>query len=322
MNAWLRERVLFDRLGLCFLILLLAACSAETSIEPPLLQPTPPPNQALHLFGFVGVACGEDYSDEVADFTNVATTCAPDPSVGELVANQLDTFEQRGLRALLNVEGLFFVEAPTAPLAPYGGPRLVLRDDYRHRWEELVKRAGLAERRHALAAVFVADEPTWRGISPEDLSTAYAAVRSTFPDLSLLLVEAYPVLDQLVIPPAVDWVAFDRYGVLDPANDAEYLADLALLKAQRSRPDQQIILIMETQWLLTYAEFGIPPKAMAGVAESYYRLANRDAAVIGLVGYLWPGGLNARGQLGARDLPESVRAAYRRIGEEIIQRTP
>ncbi|RME50298.1 MAG: hypothetical protein D6790_21405 [Caldilineae bacterium] len=229
-------------------------------------------------------------------------------------------FERRGLRALLNAEGVFFEEDPTAPAAPYGGPPLVLRDDYRSRWEDLVAEARLVGQRATLAAVFVADEPTWRGIAPGDLAAAYAVVEATLPDVPLLLIEAYPVLAQLQVPRSVDWVAFDRYGVLDPENDPAYLVDLCTLKDRRSRPDQRVVLVMEAQWLPEYGYFGVQPEAMASVAESYYRLANRDPSVIGMVGYLWPSELDAPGQLGARDLPESVRAVYRQIGREIIQR--
>lgn len=281
--------------------------------------PTPPSKLSLQLFGFVGVACGVDYSNEVAGYSNVATTCAPDPSVADLVAHQLDVFRQRGLRALLDVEGIFFEDDSAAPSAPYGGPPLVLRDDYRDRWDQFVAGADLVTRRDALAAVFVADEPTWRGVSQVDLAAAHASVERALPEVPLLLVEAYPVLDQLTIPAAVDWVGFDRYGVLDPEHDPDYRADLATLKARRSRPDQRVVIVMEAQWLPRYADFGVQPAAMAGVAESYHRLASRDTSVIGLVGYLWPGGLDAPGQLGARDLPATVRAVYRRIGQEITR---
>lgn len=288
----------------------------------PTPEPAPDPAQGaprLALFGFVGVGCGVDYSDEVEGFTNVATACAPDPALAGLVAEQLDRYRGRGLRALLNLEGLFFEPDPSGALAPYGGPRLVLREDHRQRWDALVAGADLRAREATLAAAFVADEPTWRGVEPEALRTAYAAVAATLPGTPLLLVEAYPVLEQLVVPEAVDWVAFDRYGVLDPARDPAYLSDLATLKGRRSRPGQRLLLIMEAQWLPVYAEYGVEPGAMAGVAESYYRLAQRDTTVIGLVGYLWAGGPDGPGQLGARELPADVRAAYTRIGLDILQ---
>lgn len=296
------------------LVILLAAvgCSSGSGTDPPA------DIDHLQLFGFVGVACGEDYSAEVASFTNVATTCAPDPSVAALVGDQLDRLAARSLGALLNAEGVFFEPDPDGAVAPEGSPRLVLRADYQARWSALVDGARLRDRRSALAAVFVADEPTWRGIAPEELAAAYQAVAATLPDVPLLLIEAYPVLDQLVVPEVVDWVAFDRYGVGDPASDAAYLADLATLKARRARPDQRVVLVMETQWLPAYADLGVPPEGMATVAESYYRLAQQDPSVLGIVGYLWPSGLDAPSQLGARDLPASVQAVYREMGRAIM----
>lgn len=272
----------------------------------------------LRYFGFVGTACGTDYTQEVAAFTNVATTCAPDPSLSDFVRDQLDVFESASLGALLNAEGIFFEPDSGGELGPYGGVRLALRADYEARWAALVESARLAARRDVLAAIFVVDEPTWRGVDPGELAAAFAAVEATFPEVPLLLVEAYPVLDQLVVPPSVDWVAFDRYGVLDPANDEAYLADLAQLKVQRSRPDQRVLLVMEAQWIPLYADFDVPPEALAGIAESYYRLAQRDTSVVGVVGYLWPSGLDDPGQLGARDLPAEVQDVYRRIGTEIV----
>jgi len=278
-----------------------------------------PPGATSHLdiFGFVGVACGTDLSGEVAGFTNVATTCAPGPETAELVSRQLDTFTSRSIQALLSAEDLLFELDASGPMAPYGGPPLVLRSDFQARWDTFARDADLQA--YELAAVFVADEPTWRGVRTADLERALQTVRATLPTTPLLLVEAYPVLDQLEIPQLVDWVAFDRYGVLDPNTDATYLNDLATLKARRSRADQRVVLIMEAQWLPLYADFDVQPEGMKAVAESYMRLAQRDTSVIGLVGYLWAGGQDAPGQLNARDLPESVQAAYRDIGAEIVR---
>lgn len=60
------------------------------------------------------------------------------------------------------------------------------------------------------------------------------------------------------------------------------------------------------------------PEDMLGVAQSYAALAAREPDVVGVLGYLWPGGLEGPEQLGARELPGDVRAFYERWGAAVV----
>ena len=299
--------------------LVLAACDGPAD---------PPEAGHVQEFGFVGVGCdlvrpggpsSGDYLDEVAAFSTTAHLCPRgetlDAAATDLAA-RIDRYAARGVRPFVDVQGLLF--EPSGGVAPSGGPAVALAPTAEAVWEAFA--AVLAARSGSLAAVYLADEPTWNGVPAADLAQAARIVEATLPDVPILVVEASPALRDLVVPPEVDWVGFDRYGVADPNADAAYLADLAALKAARSRPDQRVALVLDAQWLPLFEEAGLSPGDMGGVAESYAALAARDPSVVALVGYLWPGGLDDPEQLGARELPAGVRETYREIGQRVRSR--
>ena len=90
--------------------------------------------------------------------------------------------------------------------------------------------------------------------------------------------------------------------------------NLADLKLRRSTVSQKIVIILDGQWL---PGNGYPQSTMTQIATNYYRLASSDQDVIGLVGYLWPGGLDGPTALGTRNLPNEVKAEHVRIGRAI-----
>lgn len=210
------------RIFLCLAVLLaLAPAAAQTA-------PVPAAPDHLRHFGFALVACGvddpydliprPDYVREVSSFTDVLHVCAFEPTDAAHLAAILDQAEALGVRAILDLQGIFFERAATGT-APSGGRPMVLRADAADRWRTLAKAADLTGRRDALAATLVADEPTWNGVSEADLRAAMAEVEAALPDLPHMLVEAWPVVDRWSIPPETDWVGFDRYGVADPNRD-------------------------------------------------------------------------------------------------------
>lgn len=305
------------------LLLLPAAVLGCDDAAPP---PAPPPGAHVEAFGFVGVGCDlvrpgapdGDFLDEVAAFSTTAHLCprgATFDGAGRDLGERIDRYAARGVRPFVDAGGLLF--EPGDAVAPSGGPALRLSPSAAETWDAVAAAADLAGRADALTAIYLADEPVWNGLSAADLARAARIVRATLPDVPLLLVEATPTLDALVVPREVDWIGFDRYGVANPNADAGYLDELARLKARRSRPDQRIVLALDAQWLPLFDEVGLAPGDMASVARSYAALAARDTSVVALIGYLWPGGLDAADQLGARDLPAEVQATYREIGAGI-----
>lgn len=53
------------------------------------------------------------------------------------------------------------------------------------------------------------------------------------------------------------------------------------------------------------------------VANNYYTLAKNDERVIGILGYFWPSGFDVSNAIGARGMPEHVKAKYSQMGKEI-----
>jgi len=301
---------------LAFLVLCtLIHCAAAEGGAPP----------ALRWFGYAAVDSGWDdphdqvsktcYLDEVAAFTNLAGMAihAPDEAVGR----RLEDMSRHGVGAALDVSALFYERVEPAAEVTGSKVDLRLRPDHRERWQRFVRGNALAERADQLACLYLADEPVWNGITAEELAAQAVLVKATLPTVPLLVIEAWPVVDRLRVPPQVDWIGFDRYGVPDPEHDAEYRGLLGRLKALRTRPGQRLAVVFEAQWLPGYGTAGYPPSAMGPVAASYHRLAAGDADVVALIGYIWPGGLDGKTQLGARQLPEEALREHRRIGRLI-----
>lgn len=279
----------------------------------------------LEFFGFAVVDCGWDapndqtsetcFVEEVAGFTNVAQMSVYSPS--ESIDVRISQFNRVGIRAILHVEALLF--SLTADATSPSGLRLNLRDDAATRWYQFVKVNSRVLSAEHIAAIYVVDEPVWNGLEQGSFEPALSLVKGTYPEIPTLAIEAYPVMDEIMVPETLDWVGFDRYDIADPANDKAWLGDLETLREAITRNDQRIVIVASTQWLPYYQhEAGITPAGMEAVIESYYSVAVSDPQVVALIGYLWPGGLDDPAQLGARDLPENVQDTIRDIGMAII----
>ena len=217
------------------------------------------------------------------------------------------------VRPMLDVASVFWEDVDPDPLVT----NYDLALDYADHWAAFVATNDLVARSSDLGAIYPVDEPMLNGVTFEELETAVLLVDATLPNVPILVVEAYSELAALEVPSAVDWLGFDRYGVADVTQDPEFLADLATLKAKRTRADQRIVLVLEGQHWPEYTDYGFPPAAMGGVAASYYELAATDADIVALLAYLWPGGLDGPTHLGTRDLPEEALSVHRLIGATI-----
>jgi hypothetical protein len=281
-------------------------------------------NERIRYFGFALVDCGYDdpldseaktnYVDELAGWANLAQLCATDPD--ENLGARLDAFAHAGVQAALFVEPLLFAAHPD-PTTP-SGRRLTLRPDAAARWSRFVARNRAHLTPEHIAMLYVADEPVWNGLAAAPFEVALALLKGALPALPTFAVEAFPVVRQALAPAQLDWVGFDRYDRPDPAHDPTWQADYAALRARRTRPDQKIVIVANTEWRPAYAELGLQPKDLAAVAYSYWEVASGDPDVVALAGYLWPGGFDDPAQLGGRNLPASVRAVLREIGEKIV----
>ncbi len=286
---------------------------------PALLPPQGPPVEVPHIryFGFAMVDAGFDdpldseyktnYLDEVAKFCNTAQLAAFDPA--EDITARLDAAAAVGVFPILHVQTILFATSDTGTLE--------LHADYAARWQSFVALNSLVARAEQLACIYPVDEPVWNGVSAGDLAAACSLIDQTLPETPILIIEAPPVVDQLIVPIEADWIGFDLYGTLDPNTDETYQALTRTLRSRKTRADQKIVVVMETQWLPQYGQWGVQPGDMAGVAVSYTRFARRNKDVVAIIGYLWPGGFDQPDQLGARHLPPEVIEVYGIIGRWI-----
>ncbi len=218
--------------------------------------------------------------------------------------------------AFLAIQSILFDS--TVDSTTGSGRRLRLRADYVSRWNRFVHINDLHKLSKNITAFYLADEPVWNGMSNTDLRAAADFVKASLPQVPVALIEAAPALAALQIPPSIDWVGFDHYAIPDPHTNRTYLSELALLKSKRTRATQKILLVMDAQWLPFYGQAGYKEADMKTVASNYAYLAQIERTdVVGMLGYLWPGGLDDPAQKGARELPASVINEYRRIGRQM-----
>jgi hypothetical protein len=278
----------------------------------------------VKYFGYVGIDCFLDdphdgtsktnYADEVGSFTNIAQVCVYSPT--DDLHERFEILAANGLRAILDLHFLFYQLSSSVPEGG-SGKNYDLHPDYLDRWDQFYNLNKDVLTEQYVQVFYPADEPTWVGITYEELSPIVTLLKQTFPNIMIAIVEASQVISSLTVPSQVDWVGMDRYGSANVTTDASWLSDYQAIKAKRSGAHQKILLIMDAQWLPLYGEAGYPPEAMEDVNRHYFELAVSDADVIGIIGYIWAGGLDGPSHLGMRNLPANVQAENERIGRII-----
>ena len=251
-----------------------------------------------------------NYIDEVAAFSNVAQLSAYYDS--EDIRGRVRRMNDACVKPFISTQDIFFDRVDGA--APSGN-HYVLNADYRARWERFKAVNAEVFTPERVGSFYLLDEPTWNGVTFEQLDAVTRLFKSDCPDIPVMLVEAYKELPNLRIPVGVDLVGFDRYAVFKPSTDASFLADFATLKSKLSRPDQQILLTIDDRWEPEYRKYGVEPGDMAATVKDYYDLASSDTSVAGLLGFQWVG--MADGELGVRNMPQNVRDLNVDIGKAI-----
>ena len=310
-----------NAITLIFLLVILLSNCAEEPI------PTNNPIQQdseLKYFGFAFIDAGWDdpldfpsekdnYLDEVSPFSNIADILVSDSVL--TYHDRLIEMYNNNMKAYMNVFHLFFEEVGTD--AP-SGRQFALRSNYEERWTGFISNNYLLYG-NAIQAFYLGDEPTWNGISYEDLEEAASRIQNTTPDVPIIVIENHLALDDLQIPTTVDWVGFNRYFVKDPVNDPDYQNDLSLLKSKITANYQRLVILMDSHYITEYHNNlgGISVDEMTEVATNYYELAKSESKAIALIGYSWPGGFRDESALGARHMLPETLVEYERIGREI-----
>ncbi len=255
-----------------------------------------------------------NYLDEVASFSNIADLLILEPS--DNILQRLLFMKANNVKAILHINEIFFENVRT------GGPSgkvYDLRSNYQERWDTFLTTNNLSANTSMIEVFYLGEEPTWNSISFTELKLASDHIKSTISNVPIMLIEAYPAVNELEVPNSIDWVGFDHYFIKDPKNNPVFLNELSILKSKLSNDDQKIVFIMDAHYIEEgHGDFGdIDTIEMGNVANSYYELAISESKVIALIGYTWPGGFDTNEALGARQLPRQVQDEYTRIGKEI-----
>lgn len=276
----------------------------------------------LKYFGFALIDVGWDdptddsnrtnYLSEVADFCNIADILAVDPS--DDLRERLIEFKKQQVAAIIHLSFLFF--EPVGKPSP-SGSALGLRQDFRKRWDDFVELNQLKEDSESVVAFYIGEEPTWNGISANELAAACDYIKKTVPEPNVMIVEAFPSLENLVVPKSVDWVGFDHYFISDVRNSRDFQNQLATIKKLRSTDSQKIVLVPDAHFIPeVHGHFKVKRDQLTTIARDYYEIAAKDESVVALMAYFWPSGFDATGALGTRKMDE-VKKVYQEIGRRI-----
>lgn len=277
----------------------------------------------LNYFGFTAIDCYYDdpldassitnYISEVDTFSNIAHMCVYDYT--DNVVARINTMNSYCVNPILHIQDIFFQIVDT--LAP-SGVNYDLYPNFTNRWTTFMTTNSSVIDPDKIGCFYIADEPFWNGISLSDMDTVTALLKNAFPTIPLLMVEAYMTVDSMQVPQAMDWIGFDRYGTFDPQFDSAFLDNLDTLKSKLSSPNQKIMLIIDDQWFPDYLTYlGWTQDTIADVVQNYYDLAVSDTSVIGLIGYIWPGGLDGPTHRGVRNMSSAVINKNVEIGQLI-----
>jgi hypothetical protein len=284
------------------------------------------PSGKTHLkyFGYVGIDCFLDdphdslnktnYADEVGSFSNIAHVCVYSPN--DNLRSRLEILKANGLRAILDLHFLFYQLNAAGPVGA-SGKNYDLYPDYLARWNQFFSLNKDVLTDEYVQVFYPADEPTWVGVTYQELNPIVALLKNTLPTIKIAVVEASQVISSLTVPSQVDWVGMDRYGTANVTTDASWLSAYQAIKAKRSAPHQKVLIIMDAQWVPVYGEAGYPPSAMEAVNRYYFEMAQSDTDVIGIIAYSWAGGIGSNSHFGMRNLPSNVIDENKRIGRII-----
>ncbi len=254
-----------------------------------------------------------NYIDEVAPFSNIADILAIAPE--DDIRDRLTLMQSYDVKGVLHLHELFFELVGSTE--SFSGADYDLRSDYMERWDTFIATNGFDTDISTLACFYLGEEPTWNSISPDDFAAASDYIKATIPEIPILLVEAYPAVDSLVVPASVDWIGFDHYFIADPTTHSDFQAELNELKSKRL-DHQNLIIVLDAHYIpFAHGSSGLSKLDMDVVARNYYKLANSETSVVGMIGYHWPSGFDFPSAIGTRGLPTNVLSEHKRIGKAI-----
>lgn len=268
----------------------------------------------LKYFGFAAVNCGlddphddtdrSDYTDEVAEFTNLNQVC---------IADTIQTTAQRLRQSARHFTPLFYIEPiffheQNGRLRPNTQPDIFLP-----MLKQAIESSGVSARD---LIFYLADEPTRRHLPLADLEHAAQTLRVLYPETPIMVIEAYSPNGPDPIARNIRYWGFNAYTVADPALEPLYAAYLNRAAAVLA-PDQALVMVLDAHHTPHHTRAGLDQEDMADVARTYYAYAQSRGDIAALIGYTWAGGIDGDWEIGARNLPASVLGTYREIGQAI-----
>jgi hypothetical protein len=264
-----------------------------------------PATAQAHLKYFGYVYAGEMAGDLAAtySYTNFAFT---DGVYGESLVDRVNTMRSFNTLAFIDLGRVLWIRnnsqgtPDVCPNSPYA--EWCLAFDYLERWRSWRQQnAAVLDSDHVLA-FHVIGEASLLGIPPQDVDTATTLVKTTFPSINTVLVEAgiclldTPESNQRCTSegrfpagkywnsPKADWVGLDQYQI-HPTTDSNFAAEIASLKYQMYA-GQQIVYVMDAKWDSTYPAYGISLSDMAGITWDWYQVAASDPLAVMVAAFL------------------------------------
>jgi hypothetical protein len=181
----------------------------------------------LQYFGFVLIDTYWDdptdseaktnYADEVHSFSNLADLLVANPA--DDITNRVQSFSDFDMKAVLHFNELFFELGDTNSSS---GANYDLKTDYEERWNQFESANQAILNTDHIGAFYVGEEPVWNGISYSELKTVTAFLKSHHPAIPIMIIEAYPALNDLRVPTSADWIGFDYYFIKNPNTSSTF----------------------------------------------------------------------------------------------------
>ena len=289
------------------LITLICCCKEEKTEDISL-------NEHLKYFGFAVTDCGVNKLNEIDSFVNLVDMCLE--NFDNITARIINNTSGNNV-VIVHLQGIFIdnivdANSPT-------GIQYELLPDYTSRFE-LWCSNNIDIPIEKIAAFTIADESVWNRMSMSDLDVIAKMVKTKFPNTPIMVIESSEGLDEFEITTNIDWIGFDKYGILNPNKDNDYINDIQKLKSKITSTNQRIVIVMETQWIPLYTDLGYSQSVLKSMSKSYYDYAKRDNDVIALIAYLLPSDFDMVGQKGFFDLDYDVQNMVKEIGLEIVNK--
>jgi hypothetical protein len=270
---------------------------------------------------YYGYFSSEEYSLETTDHSNLAFLNAR--STNALFMAQFQDAINHNMKVMVNVSDIFFKG---------NNEHIDLETNYQQGWA--IRKNQLAGLAGYIAAFYVVDEPTRKGLDRSELQVALNEIKSNFPQTPTAAIFDTDNIDGMV--GMFDWVGFDCYDNGNSSCDPD-ATFRGLTKTRyeglRSRLDasrQKMILVPQAAYIYQNHDRDYHRDGMESELVIYHHIALTDPLVVAAIPFMWQSGYNSAGQQdrsGLKDMAtdpnynHSVNInLYKDFGRDVIKR--